>query len=103
GGQNAGKTTTVKGSSSGRAAAGPGGSTAAQTGSAASGTGTVAAAPVPTRTSLADGPPATVPFRSASANRLLGVLAVGLLVIVLFAPPTLILWLGRRSKEGAGC
>ena len=54
-----------------------------------------------TRTFIADGPPGTVPYRSAAASRLLGVLAAILLLIVLAAPPTLILLLRRRPKADA--
>jgi phosphate ABC transporter phosphate-binding protein len=90
---------TAKGSTTGK---GPGGSasSSAQAGAAASATGT-AAAPVASRTSLADGPPSTVGYRSAAAARFLGVMAVCLLLIVLVAPPVLILLLRRRPKEDA--
>jgi phosphate ABC transporter phosphate-binding protein len=92
---------TAKGSTTkslaGQAKAGSaGGSVGAGTAQDAS--GTVAAGPVSRRTSVADGPPATAPYRSAAASRLLGVLAGILLLIVLVAPSTLILILRRRPK-----
>jgi phosphate ABC transporter phosphate-binding protein len=92
---------TAKGSTSkgqaGQAKTGSAGNSLAA-GAAQTASGTVAASAAPQRTSVADGPPATVPYRSAAASRLLGVLAAILLLIVLVAPPTLILLLRRRPK-----
>ncbi|MEA2500929.1 MAG: phosphate transport system substrate-binding protein [Actinomycetota bacterium] len=94
------KGATARGSAAGKATAGPGGSSQAA-GPGGNASGTASAAPVASRTFIADGPPATVPYRSAAASRLLGVLAAILLLIVLVAPPTLIVLLRRRPKADA--
>jgi phosphate ABC transporter phosphate-binding protein len=49
--------------------------------------------------SVADGPPAIIPYRSAGATRLLAPLAVALLVIALIAVPILVLVFTLRPKE----
>ena len=57
-------------------------------------------APEPSVTSLADGPPAVLAYRSAGASRLLVPLSLLLLVVVLVAPPILILAARRpRNRE----
>lgn len=102
----AGPAATAKGATArgttgnGRATSGPGASASAA-GPGASATGTASAAPVASKTFVADGPAGTVPYRSAAASRLLGVLAVILLLIVLVAPPTLLLVLRRRPRADA--
>ena len=100
GGVATAKGTTAKGSAAGKATTGPGG-TAQAAGPGGNASGTASAAPVASRTFIADGPPATAPYRTAAASRLLGVLAAILLLIVLVAPPTLILLLRRRPKADA--
>jgi phosphate transport system substrate-binding protein len=95
------KGTTARGATgNGRATTGPGASALAA-GPDGTTSSTASAAPVASKTFVADGPPGTVPYRSAAASRLLGVLAAILSLIVLVAPPTLLMVLRRRPKADA--